>query len=284
MTQQIARIAAVLMPIAFGLLNAPASRAQSTGERPKFEVASVKPSKSDDRRPLFDVKPELFRAANVTVNRLIQVAYGIKGFQVAGGPGWSGSDFFDITAKPPGPSKSDQLNLMLQSLLAERFQLVIKRGTREMPVYALVVARNGPKFKEADETAPNLIDVGRQGAADGVRPRPPAMRIRRGLLVAQEAVMPMLAFQLSNFLGRTVLDKTGLTGKYDLKLEWAPDENQVAMFQAMGVPEGYGAPPADPLGPSLFSALQEQLGLRLDSQQGPVEIFVIERIERPSPN
>jgi uncharacterized protein (TIGR03435 family) len=94
----------------------------------------------------------------------------------------------------------------------------------------------------------------------------------------------MLVFQLSNFLGRPVVDKTGLTGKYDVKLEWAPDENQLAMFQQMGVPEGSGAPPADPLGPSLFSALQEQLGLRLDSQKGPVEIFAIESIQRPPAN
>ena len=96
--------------------------------------------------------------------------------------------------------------------------------------------------------------------------------------------MTGLAFELSNILGRMVVDKTGLTGGYDLKLEWQPDENQVAMFQALGVPEGYGAPPADPLGPSLFAALQEQLGLKIESQKGPVEMFVIERIERPSAN
>lgn len=96
--------------------------------------------------------------------------------------------------------------------------------------------------------------------------------------------MRLLTSELSNFLGRTVVDKTGLTGTYDLKLEWQPDENQVAMFQALGVPEGFGAPAPDPLGPSLFAALEEQLGLRLDSQRGPVETFVIERIERPSEN
>lgn len=96
--------------------------------------------------------------------------------------------------------------------------------------------------------------------------------------------MPMLSFQLSNCLGRSVLDKTGLPGKYDWKLEWTPDENQIAMFDQMGTPEGFGAPPADPSGPSLFSASQEQLGLKLDAQRGPVEVFVIERIERPSAN
>jgi len=96
--------------------------------------------------------------------------------------------------------------------------------------------------------------------------------------------MMELANRLSSILGSMVVDKTGLTGKYDLKLEWQPDENQVAMFQAMRVPEGYGAPAPDPLGPSLFTALHDQLGLQLDSEKGPVEMLVIERVERPSAN
>jgi uncharacterized protein (TIGR03435 family) len=96
--------------------------------------------------------------------------------------------------------------------------------------------------------------------------------------------METLAWRLSGFLGRTVLDKTGLKAQYDLKLEWVPDENQIAMFQAMGVPEGNGAPPPDWQGPTLFTALEEQLGLKLDSQKGPVEMFMIERVEKPSDN
>jgi len=96
--------------------------------------------------------------------------------------------------------------------------------------------------------------------------------------------MMALAGQLSNFLGRAVVDKTGLTGIYDLKLEWVPDENQVAMFSAMGVPEGFGAPAPDWPGPTLFTALEEQLGLKLDSQKGSVETFAINRVERPSAN
>ena len=96
--------------------------------------------------------------------------------------------------------------------------------------------------------------------------------------------MPALACSLSNIPGRTVVDQTGLTGKYDLKLEWQPDKNQVAMFQAEGVPDGFGAPAADPHGPSLFTALQGQLGLRLKSQRGRVEMFTIERMERPAGN
>jgi bla regulator protein BlaR1 len=278
-------IAVVVAPIVMGLVNVPASRAQSSAGRPQFEVASVKPSNSADRRPLFRFgDPGQFTAANVTVKMLIRQAYGIKLFQISGGPGWMDSDLFDIAAKPGGSADIDQVMPMLQSLLAERFQLVIRRDTREMAVYALVVAKNGPKFKESKESDPNIIDLGGRDNTAGAPRRPQVTKIRRGLLVAQEAPMAGFAVQLSDFLGRIVLDKTGLMGKYDLKLEWQPDENQVAMFQAMGVPEGFGAPAPDPMGPSVFAALQEQLGLKLESEKGPVELFVIERVERPSAN
>jgi bla regulator protein BlaR1 len=253
---------------------------------PSFEVASIKPSNSADRRPLFNFQPGgRFTAANITVKSLIRSAYGVKDFQISGGPGWIGSDLFDITAKPQNPTTApDQIMAMLQSLLAERFQLVIRRDTREMPGYALVVNKNGPKFKAAGESDPNIPQL--QGRPDllagGARPR--VTIIRRGRLTTQGTNMAGLASQLSGILGGMVVDKTGLTGMYDLNLEWQPDENQVAMFQAMGVPEGFGAPPQDPLGPSLFTSLQEQLGLKLESQKEPVEMFVVERVERPSEN
>lgn len=254
--------------------------------QPKFEVASIRPSNSADRRPLINMQPGgRFTAANVTVTRLIEVAYDIEQFQISGGsdgvPSWTGSDLFDITAKGDSLANMGQ---MLQSLLADRFQLVIHRDTKEMPVYALVIAKNGPKFKDANESDPNIVDLSKRPdlVAGGARPR--FTIIRRGRLTAQGTNMALFASQLSNFLGRSVADRTGLTGTYDLKLEWMPDENQVAMFQAMGVPEGFGAPPPDWQGPSLFTALEEQLGLRLESQKRPVEIFVIERIERPSEN
>jgi len=235
--------------------------------QPKFEVASIKPSSSADRRLLFNVQPGgRVTIANFNLKRLIEEAYNIKDFQISGGPGWIASDPYDITAKAEGAANYDQLRLMLQSLLAERFQLVMHRDTREMPTYALVIDKNGPKFKESSGSGPGM------------------MRIRRGLLVNQQIPISELADQLARFLGRTVLDKTGLAGKYDLKLEWQPDENQIAMFQAMGVPEGFGAPAPDAQGPSLFAALQEQLGLKLESQKGPVEVFSIERVERPSEN
>jgi bla regulator protein BlaR1 len=276
-------IAAMLIPIAIGFVGAPASRAQSNEKGLRFEVASIKPSNSADRRPLFRVEPGGFTAANATVKRLIEMAYRIKLFQISGGPGWIDSELFDISAKPESSADMKHFDLMLQGLLADRFQLVIRRDNKDMPVYALVTGKTGPKFKESKESDPNIIDLG--GVENPATARPGRLavtKIRRGLLVAQEATMAGFASQVSEFLAHPVIDKTKLTGKYDLKLEWQPDENQVATFQAMQVPEGFGAPPADPAGPSLFAALQEQLGLKLESEKGPVEIFNIERIEWPS--
>ena len=251
----------------------------------KFEVASIRPSNSADRRLFLDVQPGgRFIARNFSVKRLIEWAYDIKDFQISGGPGWMGSDLYDISANAENSGNPDKSNLRLQSLLAERFQLVIRREAQDVPVYALVVAKNGPKFKDAKESDPNIVDLSKRPDLAGRGGRPRFTMIRRGRLTAQGGDMRLLVSELSNFLGRTVVDKTGLTGTYDLKLEWQPDENQVAMFQALGVPEGFGAPAPDPLGPSLFAALEEQLGLRLDSQRGSVEMFVIERIERPSEN
>jgi uncharacterized protein (TIGR03435 family) len=241
--------------------------AAAAGAHPQFEAASIKPSKSTDRRRLNDSKPELFRVYNATARWLIQQAYGIKAFQIQGGPPWAGSDLFDIVAKPQALVNSEQLKTLLQSLLAERFQLEVRHETREAPVYALLVGKNGAKSKVA-----------------AVTEGPVRVVIRRGLLDAPAMDMAGLAGMLSEFTGVKVLDQTGLTGRYAVRLQWIPDENQVAMFQSMGVPEGYGAPAPDPMGATLFAALQEQLGLRLESQKGPVDMLVIEHIERPSAN
>ncbi|HXP84817.1 MAG TPA: TIGR03435 family protein [Bryobacteraceae bacterium] len=268
-------------PIAAFLL---ASALAYSQPQPKFEVASVKPSNSADRRPLVNV----FNGStwsNVTVKLLILQAYNIKDFQISGGPGWSDSDLFDVTVKPEGPMKPDQFALILQSLLADRFHLVIRRETREMPVYALVVAKNGPKIKAANKSDPVIPQLkDRKDLPSGGARRPGVSIIRRGRLTNYMTNMSALAANLANVLGRPVVDKTGLTGMYDLMLEWTPDENQVANFQAIGVPEGFGAPPPDWQGPTLFTALEEQLGLKLESEKGPVEMFQIERIERPSEN
>jgi uncharacterized protein (TIGR03435 family) len=170
---------------------------------------------------------------------------------------------------------------MLQALLADRFKLSIHRETKELPVYALVAAKNGPKLQEAkaDATYPNGIK-GPDGVARGGM-----MRIGGGEVTGQGLPIANLTRMLSQQLGRTVIDKTGLTGKYDFTLQWTPDESQGPMFKgADGAPPGGNPAPPESSGPSLFTAIQEQLGLKLESQKGPVEIIVIDHVEKPSQN
>ena len=137
------------------MLAAGALYAQVEHARPAFEVASIRPSNSADRRPYFGGDAGRFIANNVTVKKLIQNAYGVKDFQISVGPSWIGSDLFDISAKSESSMRPEDLWLMMQSLLADRFKLVIRRETKEMPVYGLVVAKNGAKFREVKESDPN---------------------------------------------------------------------------------------------------------------------------------
>jgi bla regulator protein BlaR1 len=263
-------MAAVAGPIVIGLVNAPPSRAQeqtATAPPKEFEVASIKPSAPSG--PMNRIRVEMapggrFNASNITVKFLIQQAYGVKDFQITGGPGWINSERYDLVAKADGDvGRAEQLRPLIQKLLADRFQLTIHRDTKELPIYALVVGKNGPKFKESEASGPG-----------------PNIRMGRGLINGQGMGMDMLASQLSNPLGRTVLDRTGLKGRYDIKLEFTPEEGA-----GRGPGDGpEAAPPPDTTGPSLFTALQEQLGLKLESSKGPVEIIVIDRIEKPTEN
>jgi bla regulator protein BlaR1 len=235
-----------------------------------FEVASIKPTNASDNRVAFTMQPGgRFNATNVTVKMLLQNAYGVRDFQISGGPGWIGSERFDITAKldgdVTGPLPPGALRPALQGLFEDRFQLKFHRETREMPVYALMLAKNGPKLqKAAGEKTPG-----------------PMLRMGRGQLTAKNADMRMIAEQLAQQLGRSVVDKTGLSGEFDFELNWTPEAGSGGPF---GPEPGAAPPPVDSSGPSIFTALQEQLGLRLESQRGPVEILVIDRLERPSEN
>lgn len=171
---------------------------------------------------------------------------------------------------------------MLQALLAERFKLLAHRETKELPVYALVVAKNGPKFEEAKpgDRYPDGIK-----APDG-RPGAGMMFTNRGQVTGQGLPIANLVRQLSLELGRTVVDTTGLTGTYDFTLKWTPDESQGRMFKRAegGQQRTDPAPSSESSGPSIFTALQEQLGLKLEAQKGPVEILVIDYVERPTAN
>ena len=263
--------------------------AQNESPQLTFDVASIKPSSGDERRVMiqFQLGGGL-RTQGTTLKMLIREAYDVRDFQVSGGPGWINTDRFDVMAKVAGEAVpegnpqdvfrnmsdnqrktfQEKLRERLRALLADRCQLTIHRETKDQAVYALVVAKSGPKIKPSKEERPV-----------------PRLMNGRGQINAQGMEMQLLATSLSNQLGRPVIDRTGLTGHFDFELKWTPDPGQSAGLFGGSPPPGVDAPPPpDPNGPSIFTAVQEQLGLRLESSKGPVEMIVIDRVEKPSEN
>jgi len=232
-----------------------------------FEVVSIKPSRPDAVGMFFRPQPGGgLRTTNITVKMLLFYAYGVREFQISGGPAWIDSARYDITAKAePSPGSDsppgDQTGKRVQAMLTDRFHLAFHRETKEAPVYALVVARSGPRLKED-----------REGEVQRIRVSPATTRQGQAQIDVQASPVRALTGALANTLGRPVLDKTGLPGKYDLHLEWTPEPARAA------------ADPSLPDGPSIFTALHEQLGLRLDSQRAPVEMLIIDHVEKPSEN
>ena len=297
-----AGLVAVALPIMFGLANATPSRAQSQAEStaaltPAYEVVSLKPIKSDGKviRLRLMFTPDGFKAEGVTLQTLIREAYGIQDDQISGAPNWLNSEKYDVEAKKDKSValelqklNPDQAKLvtqrMLRALLADRFKLKLHLETKELQQYALVVAENGPKLQQskADDTYPNGIK-GPEGLG---RPGMMSMDMGRGLLTGQGLSIANLAGLLSRQLGSTVVNKTALTGNYDFTLHWTPDESQRRMFNGTeGGPQGTESAPApESSGPSIFTAIQEQLGLELKSQNGPVQVLVIDHAEAPSEN
>ncbi len=271
--------------IASLLLSACCAFGQPPAPRPEFEVASIKLNKSNDGFiRIMPARGGRFTATNVPLQILITIAYRIKDFQLSGAPPWVMSERYDVEAKAEGDPSFDAMLPMLQTLLEDRLQFKFHRDTKEMTVYALVVAKAGKLKQSEGECAPR---------PDGPPPPEPGklptafcggFMMFPGHLSGQKVSIEALLDPLSRFTGRTILDKTNLTGKYDFDLQYTPEQGQ---FQAPpgGAPPGMPAlPPTDPNGPSLFTALQEQLGLKLESQKGPVEMIVIDHIERPSEN
>jgi uncharacterized protein (TIGR03435 family) len=271
---------------------------QGTTSALAFEVASIKPNNSGDGRVMMQNQPGRFTATNVTLRVLIRNAYQLQDFQITGGPSWLSSDHFDIVAKipegvrdgPPGPPGSGPgpLQLMMRALLAERFKLALHNETKDSPIYALILARSdgrlGPSLKKS-ETDCDGAGRGRGRGGPMPPPGPPqpgdrmpcGIRIGPGNMAVGGSPLSQFANSLGMFTGRVVQDRTGLTGNYDFNLTWTPDQ----MPQR---PPGAPDQPVDPNGPSIFTAVQEQLGLKLDSQRGPVELVVIDRAEKPVEN
>jgi len=254
--------------------------------RPEFEVASIKLNKSGDLRSMI-VPPGggKFTANNIPLQFLVTVAFQIKDFQLMGAPAWLRSERYDIVAKAAGNPGRDEVEKMLQTLLEDRLQLKVHHETKDLPVYSLVVAKAG-KLHEAEGECGPRPDGPPPPPEPGNPPTAPCggFFMFPGHLSGQKVPIEQLLDPLSRFTGRNVLDKTNLTGKYDIDLQYTPEQDQ---FQAPpgGAPPGMPSlPPIDPNGPSLFTALQEQLGLKLESQKGPVEMIVIDHVEKPSEN
>jgi len=286
--------AAVAGPIILALMNAPESWAQAPESSPAFEVASIKVNHGGDRRIALMLPPGRLTATNVPLKFLIQFAYKIKDTQLSGGPGWIDSERYDVEAKideadadgqnADPEERTKRIQLMLRSLLADRFKLTLTHETKELPVYALVVAKGGPKFHESEAEPPAPPASSNSGAMGQKGQR--MVRMGRGEINMSGAPIAMLADTLSNQVGRTVLDQTGLKGNYDIELKWTPNAGTGMMMPhgAGDGGDGKAPPPPDASGPSIFTALQEQLGLKLESQKGPVETYVIAHVEKPSEN
>lgn len=260
---------------------------------PLYDVASVKPNKGDGRMLSIRNTPDGFSAMNLSLKFLISNAYGIKQDLITGGPDWVGTARFDVDAKVAGVDvetlkklNPEQRRTMLQPLLAERFGLKVHSETRVLPIYEMTIAKSGVKFKESEAVAPSE-DGGKSAPGPGgpagtitpggAPPLPPgmprgaaSMSMGPGMFTGKNLTMVALANQLSSSIHRTVVDKTGLKGKYDFELKWTPDDRP---------PQGDAGTDT---GPSIFTAVQEQLGLKLESARGPVETLVIDHAEKPA--
>jgi uncharacterized protein (TIGR03435 family) len=234
-----------------------------TPARPVFDVVSVKATATQSPNSGFRrASPGTLNATNVSLRFLIEYAYDVRDDQISGGPAWIDTEKYEVLAKPPeggDPREAARLiRLRTQALLADRFHVTLHRDTKELPVFVLVVAKNGPKgLKEPSSTTTDFINNGHH-------------------LNCQHVSMGTFAKEfLARQIGRSVTDKTGIEGSFDFTLDWSPDD----------VPP---AAPADGASvaqfPPLMLALQEQLGLRLDQQKGPVEVLVIDHAERPTGN
>jgi bla regulator protein BlaR1 len=266
---------------------------QNTITEPRYEVASIKPNKSTGDMISLMGRPDGFTGTNITLQMLIRNAYEVEDNQISGGPSWIESEKYDIEAKMDGAVADELRKLgedqsmlerqrMLQALLADRFKLSIHFEAKEGPAYALVIAKNGPKLQEAKpgESYANGIK-----GFDGLPIGPRKTRMASGELTVQALPMVTVARLLSMHLGRTVLDKTGLMGSYDFTLLWTPEEGETAVFNGPKYSQVRAdSTRPDSSGPSIFAAIQEQLGLKLESQKGPVKFLVIDHVERPSDN
>lgn len=260
-------LAGAATPVVLGILNAPRVRAQAVMEKNNyhFEVASIRPNTGEGRGMGVETGAAVFRATNIPLHGLIQFAYGVQDYQITGGPGWLRDDRFDILAKyeraeegavgaldqKADEKRNERIRAALRDLLADRFQLRLHQESKELPLYALVIDKGGPKLKVS---------------VDGHRSTHSNQNNGTGRLTARGVTMASLATSLSGILRRPVRDETGLREIYDFIIDWTDNQS------------------AEGSGPTMFSAVREQLGLRLESKKGPVTIHVVDNAAKPSEN
>jgi bla regulator protein blaR1 len=303
---QVAGLFTVGASIVFCLMLSTPCRAQSpapdkSANKPalEYDVASIKraipPRGNLPGRIGTSDTPDGLTARFVTINQLIQRAYAAESYQISGAPDWLNSERYDIDAKFDSSTADELQKLnpddrilarqhMLQTILAERFNLTIHRENKELQTYSLIVAKNGPKLQEV-----KLEDADPSKPKAGPAPGTAQMTVGSagGQMRSFASSLTSLTRMLTNYLHRPVIDKTGLAGIYDFTLRWTPDENQSQGSSGAQGPAGSanGLPSSDPTGgASLFTAIQEQLGLKLESAKGPIELIVIDHVEGPSGN
>ena len=264
--------------------------AQATAA-PSFEVATIKPSDPNSPGGGLGFNDDKFTTKGQTVKVMMKFAYNLNigtDSQISGGPSWVGTTKFDIVAKMdddtiaalpklPNDQKRERMQLMLQALLADRFKLKVHHETKELPVYVLTVGKNGSKLTPS-------VDAPHDAEAKPSKSTWHGLQMQgRGQMEGRGATPDMLANVLGfqpEIGGRMVLDKTGLKGAYDFMLKWTPDPS----LGTSTSPFGNSGAPVDPTGPSLFTALREELGLTLDATKAPVDTIVIDSVEMPSEN
>lgn len=272
---RILRLGVVLVTAlhAYGSPQDPAGppRTMAADANPAFAVATIKPSDPKNSNWALGTKGTHFFSVNTNVDDLISFAYGVHVKQIIGGPAWSVTDKFDVEGVPNAEGKPNrkQLESMVQGLLANRFKLLTHQDKRELAVYALTVGKNGPRFTKsaADQNAPSGYGFGPLGTM---------------------TVMNMTMAAFASAMQRTVLDKpmvdqTGLVDRYDFTLKWTPDDSQFIQIRGTGinVPSGGDDPDAPP---ELYTAIQEQLGLKLEAVKALADVIVVDHAEKPSAN
>lgn len=239
---------------------------------PGIEVATIKPSAPNRPGKGFGFRGREFVTLNTNLNDLIAFAYGLHSKQIVDAPPWFGTDLYDIVAVPdvPGRPNLKQMGMVVQKLLADRFKLQFHHEKRELSVYAVSVASGGPKMAKTAAAVNDPQGFSFRGLGD--------------LIVRNMSMSDFATWMQSGVMDRPVVDQTGLTDRYDFTLKWTPDQSQFAQFRGTGavVPPPTTDDPNAPAG--LYTALQEQLGLKMESKKAPDDVIVIDHIEKPTAN